>query len=233
MEYAAGVDFGGSSAKIGLIARDGSVLARENVSIDSRAGFDEVLGPVSLRLSALVSGRPRTDKLVVAGIGMPGFIDTRGGIVVGGAENIPCFRDRSPQDYLERALGVPAFSENDATAAAAGELLFGAGRKFASFLLITLGTAIGGGLVLGGRVTGAPAVSRGKWGTCASWRTDFSATVEPGAASSSTPRGPPSFARTWRRCENAEATYQQQPRRRQQPRQQRQRPQWPRRQRRP
>ncbi|MGO9411757.1 MAG: ROK family protein [Spirochaetia bacterium] len=152
MEYAAGVDFGGSSAKIGLIARDGSVLARENVSIDSRAGFDEVLGPVSLRLSALVSGRPRTDKLVVAGIGMPGFIDTRGGIVVGGAENIPCFRDRSPQDYLERALGVPAFSENDATAAAAGELLFGAGRKFASFLLITLGTAIGGGLVLGGRV---------------------------------------------------------------------------------
>jgi glucokinase len=47
---------------------------------------------------------------------------------------------------------VPAFAENDATAAAAGELSFGAGRRFRSFLLITIGTAIGGGLVLGGTV---------------------------------------------------------------------------------
>ena len=152
MEYAAGVDFGGSSAKIGLIARDGSVLARETVSIDARADFDTVLGRVARRLGALVSERPRSDRLVVAGIGTPGFIDKRGGIVVGGSDNIPCLQNRSPQSFLERALGVPAFSENDATAAAAGELAFGAGRKFANFLLITLGTAIGGGLVLGGKV---------------------------------------------------------------------------------
>jgi glucokinase len=59
---------------------------------------------------------------------------------------------RSVQQYLANAFGVPAFAENDATSAAAGELAFGAGRSFSSFVLITLGTAIGGGLVLDGKV---------------------------------------------------------------------------------
>jgi glucokinase len=152
MEYALGVDFGGSSAKIGLVARDGRVLVREAVAINSRASFESVLGSVAARLKTLVAERAASDRLLVIGIDMPGFINKQEGIVVGGAENIPCFKGRSPQDYLGRALGVPAFSENDGTAAAAGELLFGAGRQFANFVLVTLGTAIGGGLVLGGKV---------------------------------------------------------------------------------
>ncbi len=152
MEYAAGVDFGGSSAKIGLVGREGSVLARDIARIDPSADFEGVLGGVAKRLSALIAARPSTDRLLVAGIGMPGFIDKRGGTVVSGSENIPCLQGRSPQAFLEKALGVPAFSENDATSAAAGELRFGAGRRFSNFLLITLGTAIGGGLVLGGKV---------------------------------------------------------------------------------
>jgi glucokinase len=56
------------------------------------------------------------------------------------------------QQYLARAFDIPAFAENDATSAAAGELAFGAGRSFSSFVLITVGTAIGGGLVLNGKV---------------------------------------------------------------------------------
>jgi glucokinase len=152
MEYAAGVDFGGSSAKLGLIATDGSVLARDAVPLDLGGGFEELLSTVALRLKALASLRPPSDRLVVAGIGLPGFIEKREGTIVGGAENIPCLRGNSPQHYLQRELGVPTFSENDATSAAAGELVFGEGKKFDNFLLITLGTAIGGGLVLGGRV---------------------------------------------------------------------------------
>jgi len=152
MEYAIGVDFGGSSAKIGLVTRDGLVLARETAAIQSGASFETVLALVTQRLKALVAERPAGDRLVVTGIDMPGFIDKKDGIVVGGSENIPCFKNRSPQDYLARALGVPAFSENDGTAAAAGELLFGAGKQYSNFVLITLGTAIGGGLVLGGKV---------------------------------------------------------------------------------
>lgn len=152
MDYAAGVDFGGTSAKIGLIGKDGTVLARDALAVDPRSSFEEILGPVAARLKAIAQERPSADRLIVAGIGMPGFIEKKQGTVVGGCENIPGLRGKSAQAYLGRALGVPAFSENDATSAAAAELVFGAGRTLTSFLLITLGTAIGGGLVLDGKV---------------------------------------------------------------------------------
>ncbi len=152
MDYAAGVDFGGTSAKIGLVSRDGTVLARDALPVDPGAGFEDVMRPVAARVGELAGARPRSDRLIVIGVDMPGFIEKRGGTVVGGCENIPGLRGKSAQAYLLKALGVPAFSENDATSAAAGELVFGAGRNLSSFLLITLGTAIGGGLVLGGRV---------------------------------------------------------------------------------
>ncbi len=152
MEYAAGVDFGGTSAKIGLVSRDGAVLARGALPVDPRAGFEEVLAPVAARIRELAGTRSRSDRLVTIGVCMPGFIEKQEGTVVGGCENIPGLRKKSAQAFLLKTLGVPAFSENDATSAAAGELLFGAGRSFSSFLLITLGTAIGGGLVLEGRV---------------------------------------------------------------------------------
>ncbi len=73
------------------------------------------------------------------------------GVLVGGCENIPRLRGNSIQAFLGDALGVPGFADNDATTAAAGELLFGAGRKYRNFVLITLGTGIGGGFVLDGK----------------------------------------------------------------------------------
>jgi glucokinase len=152
MEYAAGVDFGGTFAKVGLIGRDGSILAKDALPVDPGAGFEEILQPVARRIASFRSQRSDKDRLVVIGVGMPGFIERHGGKVVGGCENIPGLRGKSAQAFLESSLSVPAFSENDATCAAAGELAFGAGRKLSSFLLMTIGTAIGGGLVLGGRV---------------------------------------------------------------------------------
>jgi len=152
MDFAAGIDFGGTSTKIGLVSREGAVLCRDSVPRDPDAGYEETLDPVARRLAEMVRERGVSSRLTVIGIGMPGFIEKSGGIVVGGCENIPVLRGKSIQDYLSRALGAPAFSENDATSAAAGELVFGAGRKISNFILITLGTAIGGGLVLGGRV---------------------------------------------------------------------------------
>ncbi len=152
MEYAAGIDFGGTSAKIGLVSRTGEVLCRDSVPIRSGAGYEETLEPVAAAVRALAGNRAGSDRLIVAGIGAPGFIEQEKGVVVGGCENIPGLRGRSIQEYFAHALKVPVFSDNDATSAAAGELLFGAGRTFSNFLFMTLGTAIGGGLVLGGRV---------------------------------------------------------------------------------
>ena len=150
MEYAAGVDFGGTSAKIGLVDRSGVVLQRAEVAMDPREAYEGLLRPVADHLRTMV-GR-QAGRLLTVGIGTPGFIDKRRGLIIGGCVNLPALQGRSVQEYLGPALGVPAFSENDATSAAAGELAFGAGRRFSHFALITIGTAIGGGLVLDGKV---------------------------------------------------------------------------------
>jgi glucokinase len=151
MEIAAGIDFGGTSAKIGLVTRTGQILARSSVTMDPRESFEGIVEPVAASLRLLLEGRG-APRVSVIGIGTPGFIDKKEGLLIGGCNNIPSLQRRSVQQYLAESFGVPAFAENDATSAAAGELVFGAGRRFSSFVLITVGTAIGGGLVLGGKV---------------------------------------------------------------------------------
>jgi glucokinase len=152
MELAAGIDFGGTSAKIGLVDRAGKIHARTQVVMDPRLDFEGIVDPVVHALRGLADRDARGGALAAIGIGVPGFIDKTDGTLIGGCNNIPSLQQRSVQDHMAAAFGVPAFAENDATSAAAGELLFGAGRNFSSFLLITLGTAIGGGLVLDGRI---------------------------------------------------------------------------------
>jgi glucokinase len=152
MEIAAGIDFGGSSAKIGLVDRAGHVEAKTALVMNPRETFEGIVEPVAVALRGLLEGRGAARRLVTIGIGTPGFIDKKEGLLVGGCNNIPSLQRRSVQRYLADAFGVPAFAENDATAAAAGELAYGAGRHFSNFLMITLGTAIGGGIVLDGKV---------------------------------------------------------------------------------
>jgi glucokinase len=152
MEIAAGIDFGGTSAKIGLVDRGGHIVARTLLVMNPRESFEGIVAPVAAALRTLLAGQGTSLRMTTIGIGTPGFIDKTEGLLVGGCNNIPSLQRRSVQRYLTDAFGVPAFAENDATAAAAGELAFGAGKRFSSFLLITLGTAIGGGIVLDGKV---------------------------------------------------------------------------------
>ncbi len=153
----AGVDLGGSSAKIGIVDRSGAILARDRVPIDARAGFEDILGPVADTIAALLAhpadgAGSSAGTLAGIGYGAPGFIDPDTGTIVGGSENIPGMSGRSPSAFLSARLGAPAWADNDATCAAAGELAFGVGRGLNGFVLVTVGTGIGGGLVLGGRV---------------------------------------------------------------------------------
>ena len=152
MQLAAGIDFGGTSAKIGLVDPQGAILAKDSAALDPRDSFEGLVDTVAASLRGLLSRAPAGSHLSTIGIGTPGFIDKKEGLLIGGCENIPSLQGRSVQQALEKRFSVPAFAENDATAAAAGELAFGAGRTYTNFVLITVGTAIGGGLVLDGRV---------------------------------------------------------------------------------
>ena len=150
MEYAGSVDVGGTQTKIGLVESGGGIVAQTRIQPDPRGPFEALAEAIAAALQLL--HRQAGGRLASIGIGNPGFTDRRTGVTVGGAPNVPCLHGNSLSAFLGSRFGVPARADNDGTCAAAGELAWGAGRGAPNFLLITLGTGIGGGLVLDGRV---------------------------------------------------------------------------------
>ena len=88
------------------------------------------------------------------GVSATGQIDDRSGVVIGTNGKIPHYEETPIKEKLEQALGAPVWALNDANAAALGECAFGGGRGCRNAVFITLGTGVGGGLVLDGRLYG-------------------------------------------------------------------------------
>jgi glucokinase len=148
--YYCGVDFGGTSAKVGIVDEKGKLYGTERLEISSGQNYDDIFGMVA----HCIRRRSRQMKVNVTaiGIGSPGFIDRADGRVLQGSENLPAFKNRSLISYLHEDFMLPVFADNDANCAAAGELMFGVGAGYDSFAMITLGAGVGGALVLQGRV---------------------------------------------------------------------------------
>ncbi len=145
-----GIDIGGTAIKAGALTGKGEILARRRLPFRKVMAFDElcmaILG-ICRELEAQVG-----EKAEVVGLCMPGFIDRNTGAIVDGGANVPALRTASLSERLSRMLGVPVRTENDGVAAALGELHFGAGRDFSRFVLMTIGTGIGGAVVINGSV---------------------------------------------------------------------------------
>jgi glucokinase len=150
MNHYAGIDLGGSSIKAGIIDDEGNIVLRKNIEIDKNRDFTYLAQCMAEAFNGLRSGFKGTIKAV--GIGMPGFVNKTTGIHEGGSENIPGLPGNPIIPTMTDLLKLPVSADNDGTCAAAGEHLFGAGREFSDFALLTLGTGIGGGLVLGGKL---------------------------------------------------------------------------------
>ncbi|MCM2257063.1 MAG: ROK family protein [Vicinamibacteria bacterium] len=139
-----GLDVGGTFLKAGLVDAAGTVLERRREPI---AGHD---GQALLaQLEAVTRSFGSTPRAV--GVGLPGFIDRRTG-VLHGVPNLRALEGVALGRELSDRLGVPTAADNDANAAALAEAWQGAGRGADSVLMLTLGTGVGAGLVLGGRV---------------------------------------------------------------------------------
>ncbi|SLN75831.1 ROK family protein [Oceanibacterium hippocampi] len=145
-----GIDIGGSAVKLGLVAIDGSVRARRELRFEPGLDFDTFVD----RLAAVATDcrREAGEPVCAIGVALPGYVDPDTGISLDGTDNVPILRGRSLPAALEQRFGLPAFAQNDGVAATLGERLFGAGRAFENFLMLTIGTGIGGGLVLDGRL---------------------------------------------------------------------------------
>jgi len=147
-----GIDLGGTNLKLGLVAADGSPIQRQTTPTQADRGPDHVIHRMAQAVRRLADAAGvRTSDVSAVGIGAPGPLDTRDGKVVF-APNLPGWRNIPVRDRLAQALDLPAVLENDANAAAYGEFRCGAGRGTNDMVMLTLGTGVGGGIILGGRL---------------------------------------------------------------------------------
>ncbi len=149
--FAIGIDLGGTNIKGGLVRRDGSVVLKKSVKTEADRGVDHVVGRIAEMVNRLID-ESATDRNAVASVcvGSPGPLNSKTGVIYD-APNLH-WKDVPLSERLETLVKMPVFVENDANAAAFGEAWAGAARNFECTILLTLGTGIGGGIVLNGRV---------------------------------------------------------------------------------
>jgi len=141
----AGVDVGGTKLLAVAATEKGEIVAQRRER--TAAGADAVLSAIAAVVGDLVAAEP---DIGAVGVGLPGLVDLAG--VVHYAPNLPGFVGVAARERLAALCPVPVVVDNDANVAALGEVLHGAGRGHREVLVVTLGTGIGGGLVIDGEI---------------------------------------------------------------------------------
>lgn len=145
--FAIGVDLGGTNLRIAAVDRGGRVLDRIYTQADVDRGSDRVLDTMCDNVRALAARLGGAGHMAGIGIGVPGIIDRQTGLVHE-SPNLPGWRDYPARDEIERRLRTRVILENDGNVAAFGEKWLGVARQVDSVCMLTLGTGVGGGLVL-------------------------------------------------------------------------------------
>jgi glucokinase len=144
-KYTLGVDLGGTSVKIGIVSEEGKISRK--LSVESRAaeGPDAVVEQIKKGIKEILDKSKK--KIYEIGIGAPGVVSVKKGTVQN-PPNFPGWGKVNLGKMIEKEFDKRVYVENDANAAAIGELIFGAGKKYDSFIMVTLGTGVGGGVII-------------------------------------------------------------------------------------
>ncbi|HEX6272866.1 MAG TPA: ROK family protein [Polyangiaceae bacterium] len=199
-----GIDLGGTKIEGAVLRRKREpkadamdafeIVARTRVPTLATEGYDAVLARTAELVRAVASEAGVDPRAVPIGVGMPGAVTRRTGVVKN--SNTECLNGRSFREDLARRLGAPVRFENDANCFAIAEARFGAGRNHLSGVVfgVILGTGCGGGLVIRGRIWQGLQSLGGEWGHHAvgPWRRQGAPAGEPAAghALSERPRCP-------------------------------------------
>lgn len=134
--FAMGIDLGGTNLRVALVTCDGEIVSKrkEPTSEDILDSIFRVIGTFF------------SDEIAGIGLGVAGLVDREGGKIAI-SPNIPAVEGINLVNKIRKKFKVPVFIENDANAAAIGEKWVGAGKGFSNFVLFTLGTGIGGGII--------------------------------------------------------------------------------------
>lgn len=149
--YVLGVDIGGTNTVFGIVDARGQVIASGSIKTKKHADFDDYIAELHSEVMHLLEAHEAVDKIQGIGIGAPNANYYTGEIV--NAVNLPWGPIIPLAEKVSRIFGgIPVAVTNDANAAALGEMTYGAARGMKDFIMITLGTGVGSGIVVNGQL---------------------------------------------------------------------------------
>ena len=147
-----GIDLGGTNVKIGCFDPKLQLIAKTSAPTRADMGAEAVVDRIADAVEKLLAENGyRPASIAAAGIGAPGPADLEAGVIIA-SPNMPLFKNVPLRKMLQDRLKTPVVLENDANAACWGEYVLGAGKDVSNMAFFTLGTGIGGGLVIDGKL---------------------------------------------------------------------------------
>jgi glucokinase len=150
-KFSIGVDLGGTNLRIAAVDEVGTLVEKVTLGTKVSLGRDHVIDDMCNAIQSVSEKYKDSGPLQGIGIGVPGIIDMRTGLLLE-SPNLPGWADYPVRAEIERRLKTIVILENDANVAALGEQWLGAAKDFSDMTMLTLGTGVGGGLVLGGKI---------------------------------------------------------------------------------
>jgi len=155
VECAIGIDLGGTGIKAGVVSPDGRILGEWRIDTEAEKGGGHVrsrmLG-LCEEILANLPGEVGPESVIGIGIGAPGIFDYETGVLIAGANNLPGMAGSPLREMFEDATGLTTYVDNDANVFALAEARWGAGKGTRHMIAYTLGTGVGGGVVINGKV---------------------------------------------------------------------------------
>jgi len=152
-EYVIGIDLGGTNVRAAVSGRDGKILGDAREPSYAMGGFDATAAQIlKAAKGAMSAAGVSASQVIGVGMGVPGTIKPKEGLVLWTPNFSEDWQGANVVAPIEKELGVPAYIGNDANVAALGEYWFGAGKGVSSLFMFTLGTGIGTGLVMDGKL---------------------------------------------------------------------------------
>lgn len=148
--YVVGIDIGGTNTVFGIVDARGNVVASNSIKTGKHSVIDDYIDELYQELTKLIESNDAVGKIHGIGVGAPNANYYKG--TIEDAANLP-WRGIIPfADILSKKFGIPVAITNDANAAAIGEMTYGAARGLKDFIMITLGTGVGSGIVINGQL---------------------------------------------------------------------------------
>ena len=137
------IDIGGTMIKYGLVSSDGQILSTDKIETEAEKGLDNILNKIDN-----IFKKYKENNLVGIAVSGTGQINGMIGKVIGGSPIIPNWIGCNLVEILEKKYKLPAILENDVNCMALGEKWIGVGKDLSNFICLTIGTGIGGGIIL-------------------------------------------------------------------------------------